>query len=540
MLKSDLKQRFELVYNFLLKEKTEISNLEEMKTYFCDALEKSCLEQNTKIVLIYLVLLARYPSEEEIEDTTYTINKIKIEDLINQIILEEEFKDIISNSNQYHLKLANSETLYVDVTHTSQYQSNTGIQRVVRSLCSSFKENHNNIQLFKVDNNGRPQILSPEDTEYFYSWNDRLKVNKVEKNNANIYLRIQFHKMFNIIKNTIKVIEFEYKKLKLLRRKLQDTYQKFFLKNKFEKNIVNEIPVFIYKNQEILIPELVCESSRIEFYKSISSLDLEIKLNMIVYDLIPVYSPKYVVSDLVSAFVEYLTLLPYIQKVSCISKHVKEELTHFSQPLSQKPIIEYHLLGDEKKYNQTNNSIENNNSIAKILCVATIEPRKNQINVLRAAKILWEEGHIFELQFVGTMGWKNEIFRRELETAERKYKVKYYKHVSDEVLNEMYKQAFFTIFVSHIEGFGLPILESLNHGKPCITSNNSSMKEIAEMTGGCLLVDPTSIEEISEAMKELLNNKEKYQELKNQADNLKWHSRDDYAKSIYSFIMNES
>ena len=536
MLKSDLKQRFELVYNFLLKDQIEISNLEEMKTSFCDALNKSSLQQNAKIILIYLVLLARYPSEEETQDSTYTVNKIKIEGLINQIILEEEFQNIISNSNQYYLKSTNSQTLYIDVSHTMIFHNNTGIQRVVRSLCDSYKVSNLNVELFKVDNKGRPQVLAAEDTEYFYSWNDRIAQNSRKRPILLNWLSNQLNTVIQNAKTLIITLESHYKQLKVLRLKIQ---QKLMSDKKLNKVI--EIPLFLSDNQQILLPELCMEYARLQFYKGIGYGLSNISINMIIYDLIPVYYPEYMIRGMSHNFLEYLTLLRYATKVSCISEFVSNELKDFLKPISQKPIIEYHLLGDSKKEDPVKVlSLENNNSIPKILCVSTIDLRKNQINILRAAEILWEEGHIFELQFVGAMGLKSEIFKKQLETAERKYKVKYYKHVSDEVLNEMYKQAFFTIFVSHIEGFGLPILESLNHGKPCITSNNSSMKEIAEMTGGCLLVDPTSIEEISKAMKQLLNNKEKYQELKNQADNLKWHSRDDYAKSIYSFIMNES
>src|SRR5690606_25801517 len=65
-------------------------------------------------------------------------------------------------------------------------------------------------------------------------------------------------------------------------------------------------------------------------------------------------------------------------------------------------------------------------------------------------------------------------------------------------LRALYKGAAALVFCSLSEGFGLPILEAMSMGVPVITSNISSMKEIAE--GYALLVNPESIEDIKNAM----------------------------------------
>lgn len=62
------------------------------------------------------------------------------------------------------------------------------------------------------------------------------------------------------------------------------------------------------------------------------------------------------------------------------------------------------------------------------------------------------------------------------------------------------------VFVSTYEGFGLPIIEAQAVGRPVLTSNISSMPEVAG--GGALLVDPFSIEEIRKGIKELIHNEE--------------------------------
>jgi glycosyltransferase involved in cell wall biosynthesis len=75
--------------------------------------------------------------------------------------------------------------------------------------------------------------------------------------------------------------------------------------------------------------------------------------------------------------------------------------------------------------------------------------------------------------------------------------------VSDEELVEAYRRCDLLVFVSIYEGFGLPILEAQATGRPVITSNRSSMPEVAG--DGALFVDPESGESIREAVASLLN-----------------------------------
>jgi len=53
------------------------------------------------------------------------------------------------------------------------------------------------------------------------------------------------------------------------------------------------------------------------------------------------------------------------------------------------------------------------------------------------------------------------------------------------------ENALFTVYPSLMEGFGIPILESLWHGKPCVCGGNGALGEVAR-GGGCLIVDQTS------------------------------------------------
>ena len=77
-------------------------------------------------------------------------------------------------------------------------------------------------------------------------------------------------------------------------------------------------------------------------------------------------------------------------------------------------------------------------------------------------------------------------------------------------ISELYKEyikADMLTFVSTIEGFGLPILEAQATGLPVVTSNCSSMPEVAG--GGALLVDPFEPKSIQEGIMEMIKNKYK-------------------------------
>jgi glycosyltransferase involved in cell wall biosynthesis len=75
--------------------------------------------------------------------------------------------------------------------------------------------------------------------------------------------------------------------------------------------------------------------------------------------------------------------------------------------------------------------------------------------------------------------------------------------ISDEKLPSLYRGAIFTAFISLYEGFGLPIVESMAVGTPVLTSNVSSMPEIA--ANAAWLVSPRNLDEIVYAMDELVS-----------------------------------
>jgi glycosyltransferase involved in cell wall biosynthesis len=83
--------------------------------------------------------------------------------------------------------------------------------------------------------------------------------------------------------------------------------------------------------------------------------------------------------------------------------------------------------------------------------------------------------------------------------------------ISEEELPKIYKGAFAVLFVSLMEGFGLPVIEAMASGVPVITSNITSLPEIAG--NAAILVNPLSVSDISNNIEKLVKSKDLYFEL---------------------------
>jgi glycosyltransferase involved in cell wall biosynthesis len=134
--------------------------------------------------------------------------------------------------------------------------------------------------------------------------------------------------------------------------------------------------------------------------------------------------------------------------------------------------------------------------------VATVEPRKNLITLLHAYLIAKKRlgSSCPPLIIVGRKGWNcADIlgYMIELEGF-----VRFPGHVSDAELVALYQMATCLVFPSLYEGFGLPVLEAMSAGCPVITSNVSSLPEVAGNAG--LLIDPLNPDAIAQAMSTVL------------------------------------
>ncbi|MFO8183515.1 MAG: glycosyltransferase family 1 protein [Candidatus Aegiribacteria sp.] len=146
-----------------------------------------------------------------------------------------------------------------------------------------------------------------------------------------------------------------------------------------------------------------------------------------------------------------------------------------------------------------------------ILYLGTIEPRKNLTRLLEAYMIA--AGSIpHSLVISGSVGWKTGEMFRELKSSGVRDRVKLTGFVDSEDIPALMTLADLFVFPSLYEGFGLPILEAMSCGTPVVTSNVSSMQEVAG--DAALLVDPLSSDSIAEGLKELALDRKRREELR--------------------------
>jgi glycosyltransferase involved in cell wall biosynthesis len=117
-----------------------------------------------------------------------------------------------------------------------------------------------------------------------------------------------------------------------------------------------------------------------------------------------------------------------------------------------------------------------------VLFVSTIEIRKNHRLLVRVWQRLLERygaDLVPALVFVGQIGWSFDDLLADLEASEHlNGKIILLRGLSDAELQQAYRGCLFTVFPSLCEGWGLPIAESLAHGKFCVASNRTSIPEV--------------------------------------------------------------
>jgi glycosyltransferase involved in cell wall biosynthesis len=117
-----------------------------------------------------------------------------------------------------------------------------------------------------------------------------------------------------------------------------------------------------------------------------------------------------------------------------------------------------------------------------VLSVSTIEVRKNHLLLAKIWTECIREGIDMPiLVLVGQLGWDvNELFQWVAHAPELDGRVLMVSDVEDEELVELYCDALFTVFPSRIEGWGLPITESLSYGTPCVHSTDPAQREASQ------------------------------------------------------------
>ena len=175
-----------------------------------------------------------------------------------------------------------------------------------------------------------------------------------------------------------------------------------------------------------------------------------------------------------------------------------------------------------------------------LLFVGTVQPRKNLVRLIEAFSILNSQFSTLNLVIAGKEGWLTE----EIYAAPKKFgvedKVKFLGYVPTDEIVSLMRGARALVFPSLYEGFGLPVLEALVCGCPVVTSNVSSLPEVAGEAG--ILVDPYDTEEIARGIKKVLElSEEERQDLiregLKQAQKFSWEKAARETREVFERIL---
>ena len=235
---------------------------------------------------------------------------------------------------------------------------------------------------------------------------------------------------------------------------------------------------------------------------------------MLFHDFIPIYARETCDQGTAVVFREFVNLvLPIVDLAMCVSRSTERDLKRYCGesgfPVPPTLVTQLGTSFDEFFPRSEEVAPRRSGKRARdpfVLFVSTIEGRKNHNFMFEVWRLLVERGaDVPRLICVGRIGWRAEAFLTNL--LESDYlggRIELREDVSDEALNALYRDCMFTVFPSVYEGWGLPIGESLGHGKLCVLADNSSLPEVAGEFGCFIPLD--DVEAAADAIIDLLQN----------------------------------
>lgn len=224
------------------------------------------------------------------------------------------------------------------------------------------------------------------------------------------------------------------------------------------------------------------------------------KIGVYIYDLIPLTHPQFCVPELTRDFCRSLSqMLEFADFFLTISDYTRSVIcdlmaTRGMVMLPTATVALAHELTRDDTGIGWPGALADLIDAPYVTYVSTIEGRKNHIYIVLIWQRLMLEGvDVPHLIFVGRKGWRNEALYELLESTNYlSGKVRIVHDLDDAELNGIYSKARFSVFTSFVEGWGLPVGESLVHGTPCVASETSSIPEVGESFVD--YIDPYDIE----------------------------------------------
>jgi glycosyltransferase involved in cell wall biosynthesis len=254
--------------------------------------------------------------------------------------------------------------------------------------------------------------------------------------------------------------------------------------SKFEKSFNRSDDLVSPKRNDVFF------SLDLNYLSLISNLSFYLKLSkqgtdiwFLIYDLLPIDHPNYFSEGIAELHESWLNNALKFANVICISKTVQDNLISYihkreidrNNLLNLQVYLGANLFGIQK-YSLPKRTTSNRK---KFIAVGTLEPRKGYDEILDVCERLWARGEIFEMHFIGKLGWKSESLKNRVtpQNGLNPYLL-WHSDATDQDLDFHYATCDALIAASFDEGFGLPIVEALQRNKVIFARKINIFEEI--------------------------------------------------------------
>lgn len=220
-----------------------------------------------------------------------------------------------------------------------------------------------------------------------------------------------------------------------------------------------------------------------------------VRIHMVVYDLLPLRHPEWFNKKTSKHFRRWIPIVAkFSDQVFCLSQTVQADIRDWLESkyqIKSDDDLPIHVIqpGADIRASRPSAGIPDTatdllKAIAgqpTVLMVGTLEPRKGHAQVLSAFEHLWATEQKMQLLIVGKPGWKTEALQTQLRQHPQNGKTLWWlDNASDALLEYLYRASSGVLLASYGEGYGLPLIEALHHGKPVLARDIPVFREVGE------------------------------------------------------------
>jgi len=207
-----------------------------------------------------------------------------------------------------------------------------------------------------------------------------------------------------------------------------------------------------------------------------------------IYDIIPILYPQYCDEQTTLRFMDYLGAhLLHADLIIANTESTLSDIRRLSEQIGTHPVHSICVPLGANFVTVNKKSLDTKTIDPRVfalegyqylLMVGTIEPRKNHEFLLDVYEEKLRSAG-FKLVIAGRPGWNIDLIMRRINNLQKKDDhFLYLDHANDATIDYLYKHAYFTVFPTQYEGFGLPIIESFLHKTPVLASDIPVLREV--------------------------------------------------------------